>query len=147
MSVSGLVVGLLVVGGGVLAGGLVLRGRVRRIRAWPTVEARVVERAVGLATQPTGGARRGRFVPKVRYVFEAAGRSYEGHALSPVQQTMTAERAQEVADAIPASVEIHYDPTDPTRSYIHPGSLTLAVTLTIVGSSLLLLALGALLGP
>ena len=134
---------LIVLGLGGVVGGLVLGVRVQRIRGWPTARARVVERAVGAPTQPTGGARNGRFVPSVRYVFEVEGRSYEGRQIRPVQEGMTAERAREVVDAIPDVVEVHYDPRDPSQAFIEPGSLTLAVAVGVGGALLALGALGA----
>lgn len=142
------VVGFFTLGIGVVAlvGAIVLGRQVLEIRAWPTAQATVIERGVGAPEQPTGGTRNARFVPKVRYAFEVDGQPYEASGLGPAQESMTEAEARSAAEAVPDSVEVHYDPDDPARAYIETGSLTFAIILGVVGALFALIGGGMVIG-
>jgi hypothetical protein len=126
---------LVVLGLGALAAAVVLGQRVLRVRSWPTTAATVVERVVGPPEGPTGGTRNARFVPRLRLAIVVDGVRHESTGRRMVQETMTAEEAQAWVAAVPDGLVVHYNPDDPSESYLEPGSLLVPIALGLVGLS------------
>ncbi len=85
-----------------------------RARAWPTAPGRVLEKSVGR----TIGRGRTQAL-RVKYVYAVDGNEYESarvHLLGEVGYP----DAQARIDALPDPVAVHYDPADPSRSFLLP---------------------------
>jgi hypothetical protein len=132
---------LLGIGLAALLAAFLLGRRVLEVRGWPTAEATVTERGVGLPDQPTGGARNARFVPRLALAYEVAGQRHTSTGRSTVQETMTEADAQAWVDAIPDRTAVHYNPADPSEAYLEAGSLAPALIAGVLG--LLAAAAGA----
>jgi len=110
-----------------------------RTRGWPTVPGRVLSKEVGRSIG------RGRtHALRVKYAYSVAGKDYESARVHPLGEVGYPD-AQARIDALPAAVPVHYDPADPSRSFLlpMPASTTWiaivfgAVVLAVSGLSLL----------
>ncbi len=115
-------------------------------RSWPAVTG-VVKASAAVAKPIIIDARRGAVgthVVILRYEFSVAGQTYSGtrQGLDDVGIIKEAGVAQREADALPPgrSVQIFYDPNDPSKSLLEPGVPVSGVLLSLFG--LVLVATG-----
>ena len=86
---------------------------VRVGRDWPTVEGKILERGVG---EPMGHQR---YRPHVRYRYVVDGKTYENTQVYAIKDSGELEdHAEELVRSLPDPVPVHYDPTDPSRSFL-----------------------------
>lgn len=97
---------------------LVIR-KTRRVRRWPVVEARIIEkRVIELDFSGDPGPVYG---PKLRYVYSVNGVEYTGDQLhnSGVLGTSEEKAKKEVAE-LPEVIKVLYDPENPGEAYVYP---------------------------
>jgi hypothetical protein len=130
-------------GGGALVASFRHYQEARAQRTWASTEARILLREVGLSESPTGGARQARFVPTLRYEFVVDGTQYEGSRLLSVTATDTEEAARAYLAQLPETVQIFYNPENPTESSIERTGMGWSLFLAAVGVLCCMAALAA----
>jgi uncharacterized protein DUF3592 len=113
---------------------------------WKTTSGRVVERDTYLPNQAMLSAPAFRHAPLVKYQYEVAGKKFESIWILPRQIQLprhgTKKWAQRQADSFADDVLVHYNPQDPSESYL---KLTSKSTLYIViGASCVAMLIGLL---
>ncbi|HYC13340.1 MAG TPA: DUF3592 domain-containing protein [Stellaceae bacterium] len=101
--------------------GIYGRKRAKREQAWPTVKA--VVRSATIA--PVSAEQRRRFLPKLTYEYTVAGKAYTGDRLGVVRYSDFSEsyaRDYIAKRAVGSEIAVNYDPADPSRSVLEPGS-------------------------
>jgi hypothetical protein len=122
-----------------------LRNRVA-LNNWPTTEGRVTERGTFQPDTPMLGPAAFRHAPLVRYFYQVGGKEFTGDRIRPkrIQQPEhnTKEWAQKRAESFPDKVTVHFNPDDPSESFLLQ---TTRVTLYILcGASILAILFGLL---
>ena len=113
-------------------------------RGWPVVTGKIVERGVGPATT-TGGSRAGRYVePRVTYTYTVEGKHFTGHRIALGANAYDEDKARQVANDLPDSVEVHYNPNDPSDAVLQPSAIGMSILLLIGGGLGLLIGAGLL---
>lgn len=90
-------------------------------KEWPVVQGQVVEASVRESTsRDSEGYEKDHFTPEIVYQFEVEGKTYTCDRLTPSFQTSYPDitEAQSVLSGYPKGlrVDVHYDPTDPSRA-------------------------------
>ena len=135
---------LLVLGVAAAAGGVIMLSTSLKTRGWPVVSGRITEKAVGSSTT-TGASRPGRyFEPKVKYTYSVEGKTYTGQRIGPATAAYDEDKAKRVVSELPDTVEVHYNPRDPSDAYLEPSSYGLAAIALITGVVCLLIGAGML---
>lgn len=115
-----------------------------KVRRWPVVPGRIIERGIGPATT-TGASRPGRyFEPRVKYAYEVGGRTFVGRRIGLATAAYDEEKAARMAHGLPDTVEVHYDPRDPGNACLRPSSYMLASIGLLVGIVCLAIGVGDL---
>jgi hypothetical protein len=130
---------LTLIGIALVAGGITNLVRAWRTRAWPVVDGRVVARSVvesRRSSEPWTA-----YEPRVTYLYEVAGRSYEGHALRTSVPVYVEAKAHAVVDSLPDQVLVHYDPAHPDSAVLFVEPLSWPVVMLIGGFLATLLGL------
>jgi hypothetical protein len=113
-------------------------------RGWPVVTGKIVERGVGPATT-SGASRAGRYVePRVTYTYTVEGKQLRGHRIALTTNAYDEDQARRVANELPDSVEVHYNPRDPSDAVLQPSAIGLSLFILIVGAIGLLIGGGLL---
>jgi hypothetical protein len=98
-----------------------LRNRVA-LNNWPATEGRVTERGTFQPDTPMTGPPAFRHAPLVKYVYHVGGKEFTNDRIRPkrIQQPEhnTKEWAQNRADSFPDEVTVHYNPADPSESFL-----------------------------
>jgi hypothetical protein len=112
------------------AGGVVAIGFAHRLhrerkakRAWPTSPGKILERGVG---EPMRSVSRA-YLPRVKYAYSVGGKDYVNDQVYVIRRTGSLKSSvQKLVDRLPDPVPVHYDPDDPTKSYLleNPRSTT-----------------------
>ncbi|HEX3766580.1 MAG TPA: DUF3592 domain-containing protein [Kofleriaceae bacterium] len=136
---------ILLIGVAAVVGGITLMSASRKARSWPVATGRITERSVGPSTT-TGASRPGRyFEPRVTYDYTVAGKSYQGHRIGLATEAYDEDKARKVASELPDSVEVHYNPADPSDAVLQPSSLAMSLFVLIFGVIAVLVGGGMLL--
>lgn len=89
---------------------------------WPTTKGRVIERSTYEPYIPTAGPPAFRHSPLVKYVYWVAEKEFVSDRIRPkrIQQPQhnTKDWAQRTADKFPDEVDVHYNPEDPSESFL-----------------------------
>lgn len=121
--IFGMVLGL----AGIWTGIKALKNRVLADR-WHTTNGRVIERGIYQPDQPMLSAPAFRYAPLVKYCYEIGGREFVSHWILPrhiqLPRHNTKKWAQKQADSFPDEVVVHYDPINPSESYLTNASRT-----------------------
>ena len=130
---------------GVWAGVKQLRNRVA-LNKWPTTKGKVIERGTYQPFIPAAGPPGFRYAPLVKYVYQVAGKEFINDRIRPkriqLPQHNTKEWAQKKANSFAAEVTVHYNPEDPSESFlIQTSKLMLYI---VIGSSCLAILFGLL---
>ena len=108
---------------------------------WPTTKGRVIERGTFIPDFASGPPAF-RHAPLVKYVYQVGGKDFVSDRLQPkqIQQPRhnTEAWAQKRAAEFPDEVDVHYNPEDPSESFLLQTPKILLYTL-IVGSCVALL--------
>jgi hypothetical protein len=124
---------LLVLGAAGLVAGITMLSASGKARSWPVVTGRIVERSVGPSTT-SGASRPGRyFEPKVTYSYTVEGKPYSGHRITLTTNAYDEAAAQRAANALPDSVEVHYNPSDPGDAVLQTSAIGMAIVALIFG--------------
>ena len=98
-----------------------LRNRVE-LNKWATTEGRVIERGTFQPDVPMTGPPAFRHAPLVKYVYHVGGKEFTNDRIRPkrIQQPQhnTKEWAQKRAESFPDEVTVHYNPEDPSESFL-----------------------------
>ena len=115
--------------------------KIRSERSWPTVPGKVLERGVG------GAMGRGRtYMPHVKYTYAVGAKEYTNDQVYLIRRTGGLHDAmRELVERLPDPVPVHYDPKDPTRSYLLTNPMSTVWILMVFGVVTILMALGQLL--
>jgi Protein of unknown function (DUF3592) len=130
---------------GVWAGVKQLRNRVA-LNKWPTTKGKVIERGTYQPFIPAAGPPGFRYAPLVKYVYQVAGKEFINDRIRPkriqLPQHNTKEWAQKKANSFADEVTVHYNPEDPSESFlIQTSKLMLYI---VIGSSCLAILFGLL---
>jgi hypothetical protein len=80
---------------------------------WPTVPGLILERGLGPAMGDLN------YQPYARYSYTVEGVQYENDQVYLIRTTGgLADRMRRLVDDLPDTVEVHFDPADPSRSYL-----------------------------
>ena len=135
---------VLVIGLAAVVAGITLMSASRKARGWPVVTGRIVERSVGPSTT-TGASRPGRyFEPRVTYDYTVEGKTYHGHRIAMTTDAYDEDKARRVANELPESVEVHYNPRDPADAVLQPSSIGMSILILVFGAIGLLVGAGML---
>jgi uncharacterized protein DUF3592 len=135
---------LLVLGVAAAVGGVIMLSTSLKTRGWPVASGRIIEKTVGSSTT-TGASRPGRyFEPKVKYTYSVEGKTYTGQRIGPATAAYDEDKAKRVVSELPDTVEVHYNPRDPSDAYLEPSSYGLAAIALITGIVCLLIGAGLL---
>jgi hypothetical protein len=115
-----------------LFAGVFVRSGVRRLRAgaatrgWPAAAGRITHSGVGreLTTDGEGGSHE-LFDAEVRYMYEVDGATLRGEMIHANREPFASRRrAEGLARRYPegAEVRVFYDPDDPSRAVLEPGT-------------------------
>jgi hypothetical protein len=130
---------------GVWAGVKQLGNRVA-LNKWPTTKGKVIERGTYQPFIPAAGPPGFRYAPLVKYVYQVAGKEFTNDRIRPkriqLPQHNTKEWAQKKANSFADEVTVHYNPEDPSESFlIQTSKLMLYI---VIGSSCLAILFGLL---
>ena len=115
---------------------------IRRGRSWPTVPGKILERRVG---DPMGTKGRS-FLPYVKYTYVVDGKEYTNDQVYLIRRSGgMATRMRKLVDSFPDPVPVHYDPKDPSSTYLISNPTSTSWTLVAFGALALLMGLGQLL--
>jgi hypothetical protein len=114
---------------------------------WPLTKGKVIERGTYKPYIPAAGPPAFRHAPLVKYVYQVAGGEFINDRIRPkrIQQPQhnTQKWAQKTANKFADEVEVHYNPEDPSESFLVQ---TPAILLYIViGASCLAILFGVVL--
>jgi hypothetical protein len=130
---------------GLWAGFKQLRNRVA-LNKWPTTKGRVIERGTFQPDIPALGPPAFRHAPLVKYVYQVSGQEFTNDRIRPkrIQQPQhnTKKWAQKKAESFPYDVTVHYNPEDPSESFLLQTSRLMLYV--VVGSSSLAILFGLL---
>jgi hypothetical protein len=130
---------------GLWAGVKQLRNRTK-LNHWPTTKGRVIERGTFQPDIPASGPPAFRHSPLVRYVYQVSGKEFTNDRIRPkrIQQPQhnTRKWAQKKADSFADDVTVHYNPEDPSESFLVQTSR--AMLYIVCGASCLAILLGLL---
>ena len=113
----------------------------RRTRDWPTVPGRILERGVG---EPMGSGRT--YMPRVRYAYRVDGKEYTGDQVYVIRRTGNLPDAvQKLVDSLPDPLTVHYNPRDPTQTWLIANPWGMFWLLLAVGLLALFLGVGQIL--
>ena len=115
--------------------------KIRRERGWPMVPGAVLERGVG------GAMGHGRtYMPHVKYTYTVEGKAYTNDQVYLIRRSGgLKDKMQELVDALPDPVPVHYDPRFPARSYLLTNPMITVWVMFGFGLLAMLWALGQLL--
>lgn len=106
---------------GLWAGFKQLKTRVK-LNQWPTAKGRVIERGIYVPDVPTLGPPAFRYSPLVKYVYEVSGQEFMNDRIRPkriqLPEHNTKQWAQKRAESFAAEVTVHYNPEDPSESFL-----------------------------
>ena len=116
------------VGGATLWWALATTSKIRASASWPTADGEVVKAAIALdSTRIRGGGYNRLYRADITYRYQANGKSYESDTFTfgvPHSYANRAEAESEVTTyAVGRHVEVHYDPSNPSTSTIHSGTV------------------------
>ena len=135
---------ILLIGAAAVVAGVTLMSASRKARSWPVVTGRTAERSVGPSTT-TGASRPGRyFEPRVTYDYLVDGKPYQGHRIGMTTEAFDEDKARRVVDALPDTVEVHYDPGNPSDAVLQPSAIGMSVLILIFGAIAVLVGGGML---
>jgi hypothetical protein len=120
----------------------------RSMRSYATTRGKVISRdvvQVHADSTPKFGSG-GNYVPKPTYSYTVAGTTYTNDRVSYAHRPVKQEIAKQRVDAMPAEVDVHYDPDNPQESYLEKHRSGLGWSLIILGCVIALIALVAMLG-
>jgi hypothetical protein len=130
---------------GLWAGVKQLRNRTN-LNHWPTTKGRVIERGTFQPDIPALGPPAFRHSPLVRYVYQVSGKEFTNDRIRPkrIQQPQhnTRKWAQKKAESFADDVTVHYNPEDPSESFLVQTSR--AMLYIVCGASCLAILLGLL---
>jgi hypothetical protein len=122
-----------------------LKNRVA-LNTWPTTKGKVIERGTFKPDIPHLGPPAFRHAPLVKYIYQVHGKEFTNDRIRPkrIQQPQmnTIQWAQKKAKAFPDEVTVHYNPEDPSESFLLQTSRLLLYI--VVGSSCLAILFGLL---
>ena len=137
-------IAVLVISVAALVAGVTMISASRVARGWPVVTGKITERTVGPSTT-SGASRPGRyFEPRVTYSYTVDGKPYSGHRIALTTNAYDEDKARSVANELPESVEVHYNPRDPSDAVLQPSSIGLSIFILIVGVIGVLIGAGLL---
>jgi hypothetical protein len=114
---------------------------------WPITKGRVIERGTYQPYIPTAGPPAFRHSPLVKYVYRVAEKEFVSDRIRPkrIQQPQhnTKAWAQRAANKFPDEVDVHYNPEDPSESFLVQTPKSLLYTL--IGGSCVALLFAAML--
>lgn len=114
---------------------------VRESRSWPTTQGTI------LRTEITSwqGAQDTMYEPLVRYTYEVGGQSYESERVRFGKFWETEEGARAILDRYPlgGSVEVHYNPADPSAATLEAKAAGTIQLFSVCFGALVLLGLAA----
>lgn len=110
-----------------LFGSISIAVKIRKIKKWPVITAKITDRKVIPITVPIGPSVRARFEPYITYTYSVDGKEFKGHQIQPGTISYAEEKAKEYMDKLPSNISIHYNPVNPSEAYIFPGSYVWAI--------------------
>ena len=133
---------LLAFGALALWGAFRVSSDIRRGRAWPTVSGKILERRVG---EPMGTKNRS-FLPYVKYTYVVDGKTYTNDQVYLIRRSGGMFTSmQKLVDSFPDPVPVHYDPKDPSSSYLISNPTSTSWMLVGFAALAILMGLGQLL--
>ena len=136
---------VLVIGAAAIVAGVTMLSAGSTARGWPVVPGQIVERSVGPSTT-TGASRPGRyFEPRVTYDYTVDGKPHQGHRITMTTEAYDEAQARRVVDALPDTVEVHYDPGNPADAVLQPSAIGMSLLILIFGAIAALVGGGMLL--
>jgi hypothetical protein len=130
---------------GLWAGFKQLRNRTE-LNTWPTTRGKVIERGTFQPDIPALGPPAFRHAPLVKYVYQVSGIEFTNDRIRPkrIQQPQhnTKKWAQKKSESFPDEVSVHYNPEDPSESFLLQTSRLMLYV--VVGSSCLAILFGLL---
>jgi hypothetical protein len=113
---------------------------------WPTTKGKVIERRTYQPNIPTMGPPAFRHAPLVKYVYQVSGKEFINDRIRPkrIQQPEhnTKKWAQKRANSFADEVTVHYNPEDPSESFLVQTSK--AMLYIVIGVSCLVILFGLL---
>ncbi len=135
---------LLLIGMAAFASGIRMLSAGRRVRAWPVVPGRVIEKSVGPSTT-TGASRPGRYYePRLTYSYTVDGKTYVGQRIGLVTAAYDEGKARRIVSDFPESVTVHYNPRDPGDACLQRPPFVLALIALLTGAICLCAGIGSL---
>jgi len=130
---------------GLWAGFKQLRNRTK-LDTWPTTRGKVIERGTFRPDIPALDPPAFRHAPLVKYAHQVSGKEFTNDRIRPkrIQQPQhnTKKWAQKKAESFPDEVSVHYNPEDPSESFLLQTSRLMLYV--VVGSSCLAILFGLL---
>lgn len=113
---------------------------------WPTTKGKVIERGTFQPYIPTTGPPAFRHCPLVKYAYQVSGKEFINDRIRPkrIQQPEhnTIKWAQKRANSFADDVTVHYNPEDPSESFLVQTSR--AMLYIVIGASGLAILFGLL---
>lgn len=119
-----------------------LRNR-KLLDRWPITSGQVIERGV-FEPQVPAGTPAYKYAPLIRYNYEVNGRRFVNNYIHPkriqLPRHSTRTWAQKRADEIPDEVVVHYNPADPSESFLFQTPARLLHTVVVASILITLFA-------
>jgi hypothetical protein len=130
---------------GLWAGFKQLRNRTK-LNQWPTTKGKVIERGTYQPFIPAAGPPAFRHSPLVKYVYQVSGKEFINDSIRPKRIQLprhnTKKWAQKTAESFPDEVTVHYNPEDPSESFLV--QTRKAMLYIVIGASCLAIMFGLL---
>ena len=110
-----------------------VRRAIRATRHWQTVPGEILERDVGRMSSV-----RASYYPIVKYAYQVGGTSYTGDTVYIIgRYGGTANAIRTLVNTLPEPIPVHYDPSDPARSYLlrNPSWILIVIFLFAIGAT------------
>lgn len=116
---------------------LKMTAKARQSRLWPSTDGEIEHAATLYQTSrsPSGGLS-ATYKADIAYRYQVNGKDYSSSAITLLDVSSTAGRAQSIVDRYPdkSKVQVFYNPDDPSDAVLEPGSSTGLVCLYVVSA-------------
>ncbi len=77
------------------------------------------------------------------YDYTVDGKTYTGHRITLTTNAYNEDTARRVANELPDSVDVHYNPRDPSDAVLQPSAIAMSIIALIVSAISLIIGVAA----
>jgi len=115
----------LMIGGAIISFAIRMAAKARQSLSWPSIEGEISHSAVLYQTNTTDRTAAPTWKADIAYRYKVGGRNYSSSRISILDfASSSTSRAENIVSRYPdkSTVQVYYNPTDPSDSVLEPGS-------------------------